>query len=100
MTPTPVLPDDWPAVTIPASHWEETTDGVEPRSRLLANIVINGLPLHVEAWAVELVDGLQESLTAFPDDLDHLDNIAGPDKPFMTTKIEGQEYVLVAYPHC
>lgn len=93
-------PLDWPYFSLPADAWEPAeTDIDDPDSRLNAVIYINGHPLHLEAWALTDIDDIQESMTPYPEDLDHLSAIAGEGR-FMTTTINDREYVLVAYSFC
>lgn len=92
-------PLSWPNLTIPEDAWEPQADSFEdPWSRLGAAFTINGHPLHLEAWALaDDSEGIQVSLTEYPDDLDHISAISGDGGRFMTTTIKGREYMLVAY---
>jgi hypothetical protein len=92
----------WPEVTIPEEVWEESGDA-DPSSRLSASLVVNRVPLHLEARAVKLDEksGVQSAADEWPADVDeHLTAIANPDGPFLTWAVGGREYVLLAFPFC
>jgi hypothetical protein len=91
----------WPEVTIEHDAWEETGD-TDPSGRLSTSLVLNGVPLHVEARAVQIDNsGCQSASGDWPDDVDvHLASIASPDGPFLTWVTGGREYVIVAFPFC
>ncbi len=92
----------WPEVLIPEGLWEESGDA-DPSSRLSASLVVNSVPLHLEARAVKVdaVSGVQSAVDDWPDDVEeHLTAIANPDGPFLTWAIGGREYVLLAFPFC
>lgn len=96
-TPDPLM---WPQLN-GNIEWEPSYgDDEDPESRLTAAFYINGLPMHLEARAVERDDaGIQIGVGPYPEDIDVLSAFAGePDGGFMTTHINGREYVLVAYP--
>lgn len=62
---------------------------------------INGTPMHLEAWAVCMVDGVQTTVSERRDeDFGHIHYAVAGDGPFETTTIRGREYVLIATPHC
>lgn len=89
------------SIHIPEALWEPN-DGIDvPTDRLIfkGQLVIQGVALHLEAWRIDLVGDIQEHL-AFPDDLNMLHSAVGADGHFDTAIINGQEYVLVASPHC
>lgn len=89
-------------INIPPGMWEETgsddEDHKDPRARLLASITINGLPMHLEAFAVVEVDGIQMAADpAFQRDVEALQDMQ--DCAFQTVEIAGRDYILVATPH-
>lgn len=95
---------DPPYILLEDLNWDEIGAESDPKARLLAHIRIAGLDMHLEAWEVEYVDhpdGLQvqcakeASLSA--DSFDKL--CAMMDSSFVTTEIDGREYVLVATPY-
>lgn len=99
---TTTYPGDFTIVQIdpiPDEMWEETGEAT-PWSRLTGpQLVFMGLPLHLEARAVELDDdGIQQAVE-WPEDLDALCTIYPPDGPFMTTTLRGREYIIIAFPH-
>lgn len=89
-------------ITIPDDAWEPNTALGDGRARLLTKLTINGVPLHLEAWALEDEedeDGVRHALVD-DDDLDRLVEAVGADGPFRTLEIGGRDYVLVATPYC
>lgn len=89
------IPDEF--FTESDSPFDAAEQGV--RSRLLAPIHINGMSLHLEAWPVKEVGGIQEYDGLYPEDWERLLGIYEPDGPYETTTINGGEYVLVAVPY-
>lgn len=94
-------PLEWPNVTVPDDHWEESGD-TDETSRLTAALLINNVPVHLEARAVTIDEesGLQSAVGDWPEDFDFLAQIAEPDGPFYTWTINGRDYVVIAYPFC
>lgn len=83
-------------IDIPESAWEVCVD----ESRLLAQITVNGLSMHLEAWEVyDTKDGMQCAVQ-HDEDFERIFYAVGADAAFQTLTIRGREYVLVATPHC
>jgi hypothetical protein len=94
------------AITINPYAWQETgpdgpddEDGYDPRARLLTEITINGLPMHLEAIAVRNHDdeGQIADNADFAREVEAYQNLQ--DTAFQTTIIDGREYILIATPH-
>jgi hypothetical protein len=83
------------SLSIPDEAWEDQ-DLEYPRNRLITTLYVNGVPMHLEAWAVE---GSPQTHPIYPDDLDHLAAAVEPGGPWVTWKIGDREYILVASPH-
>lgn len=90
------------SVTIPDEAWEEVNEGLEtPRNSLITTLVVNGLPMHLEAWRVEVVGDIQGAADSeYHDCFEQLHAAVNADGHFNTTTISGGEYILVATPHC
>lgn len=88
---------------LPDETWRDNAELDDPHARLAwgenALLTINGTPMHVEAWAVEEVNDIQEHLEA-PEDLAKLHAAVHGDGPFRTTTINDRDYVLVLSPYC
>lgn len=90
-------------LTIPDADWEPTGfegEGENPELRLSYKhpLTINGQHFHVEAYAVEERDGLQEAADAgFGDTLERLQYAM--DCAFTTQTIRGREYAIFITPH-
>jgi hypothetical protein len=86
------------SLEIPASAWRAVTvDG----SRLMATLVVNGLPLHLEAIEVEVDESrIQRASDESDDSLELVHMAAGADGHWQTLEIDGREYVLMATPFC
>ena len=85
-------------ITIPFEQWEQTGSEEDITSRLLSGITINGLPLHVEAIAIDPDDDIQKAADpTFEDDVERYQSIQ--DTNFRTTEINGRQYIIVATPH-
>ena len=84
-----------PTMELPWTSWRDTEGDA---SRLLTTVLINGCSMHLEAFAVETVGGVQTSLTR-DDDLSAIHAAVGADGPWETCRIAGREYVLVASPY-
>ena len=89
-------------ITIPDDKWQAVGSDKDRSARLLTGITINGLDLHLEAWAVEprseaqfrdavAVDpSVREGLTLFQNEMDCA---------FRSVEINRREYVLIATPY-
>lgn len=87
------------SLAIPDDAWEECGSS----NRLLAQIEINGTPLHLEAWKVVEGDigvGYEQMAVEYDEDLAKTFTSVGADAPCRTTSIRDAEYVLVATPRC
>lgn len=88
------------ALNIPFEQWEQTGSEEDITSRLLApSVVICGLPVHVEAFAVvEDAEGIQCAADPmFRDEVTTLQDMQ--DTAFRTVEMNGREYIIVATPH-
>lgn len=85
---------------IPAANWSPNKAMDDPLTHLTVTVTIAGTPMFVEAWEVRNVprpgDTRQEPVSSEFEDL--FAELPG-DGPFVTTTINGREYVLVATPH-
>lgn len=92
-------------VTIPDDRWEaigtpDPDDGLDGRERLLAEIVVNGMPMHLEAWEIADPGPLNFQEAKVDDEsLASIGAALGQSGPFDTLPIGGREYVLIASPH-
>lgn len=90
-------------VTVPNELWRPAREDDPSRPHLTGpTLVVNGMPMHLEAWRVETDGrGTQDAVDA---DLarDYLDlhNAVHADGPFRTTRIGEFDYIIVASPHC
>lgn len=89
-------------VFVPESAWQESADGP---AHLLAQLSVNGLPMHLEAWEVAdfPVDGgasTEQRAVDRDEDLAMIFNAVAADAAFRTLTVRGRTYVLVATPHC
>jgi len=85
-------------VIIPFSQWEQTGSEENPKSRLLAGIIINGLHLHLEAIQVHNDGSGQKAVDVmFEDQVSNYQNIQ--DTEFTTINHEGRDYIIVATPY-
>ncbi len=83
-------------------------DALEPRGRdvdaapeswLHASVSIDGVAFNLDAIAVHSHRGVQYAEAAeFEDALDALGNISGSDKPFVTIRLSGRDYLLLLTP--
>lgn len=78
-------------------------DDVTPATaRFLTSIEIGGVAYHLDGYEVHRRPdtGEQEAkYFAWEQEVAHLFNLAQPDGPFATLRIEDREYVVVCYPH-
>ncbi|HLZ36318.1 MAG TPA: hypothetical protein VKP64_00855 [Mycobacteriales bacterium] len=88
------------AITIADDEWERL-DEKDP-SRLHANLLVNGVHVHLEAWPVRMDESrgypVQDYLGPFPEAFHALECIHDVDETYATVTIRGQQYVLVAFP--
>ena len=67
----------------------------------MATLVVNGLPLHVEAIEVEIGDGdVQQANDTSDELLALIHDAVGADGHWQTLDIGGRDYVLIATPFC
>lgn len=98
-------PDDpCPTLVIPDLAWEPAGSDTDPASRLVTTVVIAGLHMHLEAYAVHADPAGGQAVDDSDQDelLADLYSMVDPGDPFQTTVldvIEGRRYVLVAFPH-
>jgi hypothetical protein len=104
--------DPWinkPTITFDRIEWEETGCDVDPRSRMLATLLIGEMPMHLEAWRVTGIDDADyqkfKCRCAESEDAGHClgeayEDVAklNSDGPFQTIEVEGAQYGLVAQP--
>lgn len=91
-------------IDIPSPLWEGNPGIDHPNNQrhFAGTLVINGVPMHLEALQVEEVGGLQTANAAeYAEDLNAMYQITGADGPLMTSPAieEGQQFVLYATPH-
>jgi hypothetical protein len=85
-------------VDIPISNWLVDR---EDRFRLKTTLVVNGLPLHLEAIAVrDGEQGLQEANDPSDESLALVHEAVGAHGQWQTLEIDGRDYVLIATPFC
>jgi hypothetical protein len=85
------------SIEIPREAWWWEGEG---KSRGFVTLYVNGVPLHLEAWRVERDHDGAQLPVVYPDAFDALVTGFGPDGPFQTLNIGGEEYVLFASPFC
>jgi hypothetical protein len=88
-------------ITIADDEWERLDDH-EP-SRLRTDLLVNGVPLHLEAWPVCANESrgyqVQEYVGPHPEAFQALETIDDADGTYATLAVRGQAYVLIAFPH-
>lgn len=94
-----------PTLNVPDTAWRPLGPEGDPTAKLGTTVIIAGLHMHLEAWAVvdddmgtQVLDGGEENLM----DLDSLYSMVEPGEAFQTvtlTAVQGRQYVLLAYPH-
>lgn len=95
------MTQDIGVITIPDDAWEPNNALDDPLAALLTTVFVNGLPLHLEAWEVFTdTDGVQHAKTPYDEDFGAIHNAVHGDGPFMTTSINGRNYVIIATPYC
>jgi hypothetical protein len=97
--------DNAPNITIPEDAWQETggygNDETDTASRLLTPIYINGLMMHLEAYALVPNDDEPSPEQRLIDDEadDAFGKLVGEcGFPISTVEIKGRAYVLIATP--
>jgi hypothetical protein len=88
------------SVHIPDEAWEQTGPESYPELRLTAQLVINSVPFHCEAWQVDpynmqslrhnddfCTDAVEEALYALND------------QRLCTMALRGHDYIVVIFPH-
>ena len=88
-------------IQIDPSDWEHTGGDEDPSSRMLTSIQINDMSLHLEAIAVQEVNGgIQVAVNPdFDESLNAYYLAPGCDNGrFITTEIDGRTYALFALP--
>ena len=86
-----------PSVEIPASAWQPAA---EDGSRLITTVVVNGLPLHLEAIEVSTDEyGIQRGCGDADESLATIHEVVGAEGHWQTVTIGGRDYVLIASPY-
>ncbi len=88
-----------PALTIPEAQWEATGDYLDdPFSRLTAEIELNGIPMHVEAFEID-ADNRDGQHLRDADADDALGRLVGDGGfPVRTMTMHGREYAVLISP--
>jgi hypothetical protein len=92
------------ALAIPESVWQADSDYLgngDPAQRLRASILLNGVQMYLEAYAVDKPDPkFPDELHVVDPDLDaFLDSLVGDAAyPLATHRIRGREYVVIGVP--
>lgn len=88
------------SIEITETEWETTGPEGNPRARLLAQIDVCGLPMHLEAYEVRNDPEMGQVIADnyFAAEWSGICAL-NTDSPFMTMEIGGREYVLIAQPH-
>jgi hypothetical protein len=91
-------------IAVPKDAWAFTGPERAPMSRLMAQLEINGCPLHLEAYQVTTtrrdVPNIQMAEDPeFDDVLEHLQRAVYGDGPWQTVELFDREYILVATPY-
>lgn len=89
-------------VTFPEHQWELNDALDDPTACLRGPIlIINGLPMHLEAWAVDYDEaGIQQPADEYAEDYEKLHEAVHADGSFNTISIRGRDYIVVASPFC
>lgn len=90
-------------LNIPYEEWEPNDNlDEDPTSILYHTLVINGLHLHLEAWAVYTdAEGIQRTVCPdYDDDLGMLHAAVHGDGHFDTVEMNGRDYIILASPFC
>lgn len=86
---------------IPADRWEPKGDTDDPTAALTGPMLeINGLMMHVEAWAVDTGEEMQDPAPAISEEYDLLHAAVHADGSFQTLTINDRDYIVVITPHC
>lgn len=104
---TTVLPTVWGdtkviQVRFPDLQWEPNDAMDDPGAQLRGPVlVVNGLPLHMEAWAVTYdEEGMQQGAEEWVDDFEKLHEAVHADGSFSTMTLNGREYIVICTPFC
>ena len=89
-----------PSITIPDDAWRDTGGDDDPSSRLLASFTINGVMMHLEAYAVKPLAGPNDEFRLVDADADEaLGLLIGDGFPTDTFERNGRSYAFVATPY-
>lgn len=88
-----------PSILADELTWQATGPEEDVRGRLLAQISVAGVSMHLEAWAVQEKDGFQVS-DVWDDDFQQIAAGIGIEEHWHTVEMGGREYVLIATPYC
>lgn len=80
-------------------QWQDVSCDEPPGTRLLSTIQIGTMNMHLEAWRVEVQDGVQIA-PGNEERYDCLYEAVGAARHFTTIEIDGRDYILVATPYC
>jgi len=82
--------------------WAPTGDESDPTSRLLISVYVNGVPHHLEAYAVkDDEEGYQTAVdSAYDSNLHGMFQVSEAEGRWETLEISGREYVLAMTPFC
>lgn len=89
-------------VEIREDQWRATGDDDDPLSRLHLRpmLRIGGIPMHLEAHAVTVIDSVQVGVHPWNEEaLSAICQIYDPGGHFTTMTILDRDYVLIAFPH-
>jgi hypothetical protein len=85
---------------IPDSEWEPLHGLDDPLSGLSGpTVIINNLPMHMEAWQV-LDNDDRPPVATWEDEYTDLHAAVHGDGPFQALRIGDRDYVVVLSPHC
>lgn len=91
------------SVTIEEHEWRPADENDPSRPHLTGpSLLINGLPMHLEAWRVATdISGVQDAVDAEMErDFTDLHNAVHADGPFHSITIGEFAYIIVASPYC
>lgn len=88
-------------LSIPDDEWQPNPGLNDPLSGLAGpTVIINGLPMHMEAWQVVNSDEGQEAVDTWAEEYFGLRGAVHAYGAFQTLTIGDREYVVVLSPHC